>query len=111
LWFAGHYALGCHGYSDRLTEQFRKQRFRDSVDFVYAQGLTGMAFVRARRAGESLSPVGINAHGCEMLQRRIGLKARPGQLPMRPLIRHATRNADVVASFYWRDSPDRAGDD
>jgi hypothetical protein len=111
LWFAGHYALGCYGYSDPLMEQFREQRSRDSVDFVYAQKLTGMDFVRARRAGESLSPVGINAHGCEMWQRRIGLKARLGQLPMRPLFRHATRNADVVASFCWRDSPDRAGDD
>jgi glycosyltransferase involved in cell wall biosynthesis len=34
-----------------------------------------------------------------MFQRCIGLKARLGQLPMRPLFRRVTRDADIVFSF------------
>jgi glycosyltransferase involved in cell wall biosynthesis len=99
FWFPGHYVLDCHRYSDRLLDRFREEHARDAVDFVYAQGLTGLAFVRARRNGESLPPVGVNAHGYEMFQRCIGLKARLDQLPMRPPHRRVTRDADVVFSF------------
>jgi glycosyltransferase involved in cell wall biosynthesis len=81
---------------------FRAHQLRDPADFIYAQGLTGLAFVRARRRGEALPPVGVNAHGYEMFQSCFGLKELAAQLLLRPQTRMVTREADVLFSFSGR---------
>jgi glycosyltransferase involved in cell wall biosynthesis len=98
-WFPGHYLFDSDLYSTRLLHSFRQRDEHDPADFVYAQGLTGLAFIRARRAGEKLPPVGVNAHGYEMYQPCFGAKARLIQWMMRPQHSTISRNADLVFSF------------
>lgn len=97
LWFPGHYRFDCEAYStlafERLMAAARKP------DFIYAQGLTGLAFVRARRRGDSVPPVGVNAHGYEMFQPCFGLKSHVDQWLIRGPHREVSLNADVVFSF------------
>jgi glycosyltransferase involved in cell wall biosynthesis len=98
-WYPGHYLMDCHRYSRRLLEAFLRRRREERVDFIYAQGLTGMAFVGARKDGIDLPPVGINAHGYEVFQQCHGLAARMTQVLLRPAHRRISLESDIVFSF------------
>lgn len=98
-WFPGHYALDSARYSRALLAAFLRRQRNDPADFVYAQGLTGLAFVEARRRGVPVPAVGVNAHGYEMYQPCFGAKDRIVQPLMRPQHRRITLDADVVFSF------------
>lgn len=95
--YPGHYIRDCRRYSEALLAAYRRDDPR--ADFIYAQGLTGLAFVEDRRAGRSLPPVGINAHGYPMFQRPAGLRGRLDQILLRPVFRRISRNADFVFTF------------
>jgi glycosyltransferase involved in cell wall biosynthesis len=97
FWFPGHYRFDCAHYSRRALARFRETCA--DVDFVYTQGLTGLAFVAARRAGAPLPPVGVNAHGYEAFQKCFGLKSRIDQWLIRGPHRRISLRADVVFSF------------
>jgi glycosyltransferase involved in cell wall biosynthesis len=99
FWYPGHYLRDCQSYSHSLLRAFMQRQQSDQVDFVYAQGLTGMAFTAARRQGARVPPVGVNAHGYEMFQRCIGLRARAGQILLRTPHRRLSIEADIVFSF------------
>lgn len=98
-WYPGHYVGDCRRYSSRLLARFMQRQAVDPVDFVYAQGLTGLTFVTGRRRGLPIPPVGINAHGYEMFQPCMGIAAKLGQMLMRPPHRRVSLNADLVFSF------------
>lgn len=93
----GHYIRERHQYSQKLLQRYRESG--NDSDFIYAQGLTGRAFIDAKRAGEKLPTVGINAHGYEMFQWAPNLKTKLQHFMLRPAFAHVSQKADVVFSF------------
>jgi len=96
----GHYVGDSARYSEALLERFRPAA--GECDFIYAQGFTGLAFVKARGRGDNLPPVGVNLHGYEMFQTPVGVRDRLSHMLLRPTARQLTRHADVVFSFPGR---------
>ena len=93
----GHYIRDSFQYSQRLLEAYRAQG--GEFDFIYAQGLTGRAFIEAKRNGMVLPPIGVNCHGYEMFQRAANLKEKLQHWMLRPTFRKLTFGADFVSSF------------
>ena len=96
--YPGHYSNDCRVYSRVLLERYREENV--GADFVYAQGLTGIAFGAARRRGATdLPPVGVNQHGYEMFQKAANLRAWLEQFVLRGQVVALDRSADVVFTF------------
>jgi len=96
--YPGHYSNDCRAYSRVLLERYREENV--GADFVYAQGLTGIAFGAARRRGATdLPPVGVNQHGYEMFQKAANLRAWLEQFVLRGQVVALDRSADVVFTF------------
>ncbi len=96
--YPGHYLHDCQRYSRVLLDRYRQENV--GADFVYAQGLTGIAFGAARRRGATdLPPVGVNQHGYEMFQRVADLRSWLEQFVLRGQVVALDRSADVVFTF------------
>jgi glycosyltransferase involved in cell wall biosynthesis len=96
--YPGHYLHDCQRYSRVLLDRYREENI--GADFVYAQGLTGIAFGAARRRGATdLPPVGVNQHGYEMFQKAANLRAWLEQFVLRGQVVALDRSADVVFTF------------
>jgi glycosyltransferase involved in cell wall biosynthesis len=70
-----------------------------NADFIYAQGLTGWAFLRSRERRRWLPPIGVNTHGYEMFQRAANIRGSLQHALLRPAFRDVNRRADLVFSF------------
>ena len=95
--FPGHYIRESMQYSRLVLEAFQNQPTQ--VDFVYVQGLTGWALMKAKSKGMSLPPVGLNLHGLEMWQKHASLKSKLEQWVLRPAIKHNLKLADYHFSY------------
>ena len=96
--YPGHYIGDSWRYSRRLLERYRAEDV--AADFIYAQGLTGLAFAEARKTSPGcLPPVGVNQHGYEMFQRAADVKSYLQQLMLRGPFARLARDADCVFSF------------
>ena len=95
--YPGHYRNDCRAYSQVLLDRYRKENV--GADFVYAQGLTGIAFGAARRGATDLPPVGVNQHGYEMFQKAANFRAWLEQFVLRGQVVALDRSADVVFTF------------
>ena len=95
--YPGHYLHDCQRYSRGLLDRYREENV--GADFVYAQGLTGIAFGAARRGATDLPPVGVNQHGYEMFQKAANLRAWLEQFVLRGQVGALDRSADVVFTF------------
>lgn len=96
--FPGHYIGDSWRYSRRLLDRHQAERI--TADFIYAQGLTGLAFAVARRDyPRELPPVGVNQHGYEMFQRAADVRTWLQHRMLRPVFRNLARRADWVFSF------------
>jgi glycosyltransferase involved in cell wall biosynthesis len=96
--YPGHYLNDCRAYSRLLLDRYREEKV--GADFVYAQGLTGIAFGVARRKGATdLPPVGVNQHGYEMFQPVADLRSWLEQFVLRGQVVALDRSADVVFTF------------
>ena len=96
--YPGHYLHDCRRYSRLLLDRYRSEKI--GADFVYAQGLTGIAFGAARRRGAGdLPPVGVNQHGYEMFQKAADLRSWLEQFVLRGQVVALDRSADVVFTF------------
>ena len=93
----GHYIRESRSYSERLLQSYREQGIE--CDFIYAQGLTGRAFIEAKKQGVGLPPLGVNCHGYEMFQRAASVRNKLEHLLLRPTFRKLTFRADFVFSF------------
>lgn len=98
--FPGHYVRGRRALSEAMLAQYRASGIR--ADFIYAQGITGLAFVEARRQDRSLPVVGVNQHGYEPFQPAADFRRMLEQLVLRPTLRRLARDADLVFSFSGR---------
>ncbi|MEM6253258.1 MAG: glycosyltransferase family 4 protein [Cyanobacteria bacterium P01_D01_bin.156] len=63
--FPGHYIRSLQHFSTKLYHQYCQ---RPPADFIYGQSLTAFSFIKAKRHGEKLPPIGVNLHGYEMFQ-------------------------------------------
>lgn len=94
----GHYARDCERLSDEFLSRYDDENV--AADFIYAQGMTGISFAKARRLGRTdLPPVGVHPHGLEMFQAVADWRSWAGNLPMRATMRRQCRDADWVLSF------------
>jgi glycosyltransferase involved in cell wall biosynthesis len=97
----GHYLSDSWRYSEQLLS-----RYRDSdvtADFIYAQGLTGLAFTRARKSDSRGAPmVGVNQHGYEMFQHAADIKTALQHRMLRGTFARLAREADYVFTFPGR---------
>jgi len=93
----GHYIRESRSYSERLLESYRAQGIE--CDFIYAQGLTGRAFIEAKKQGVGLPPLGVNCHGYEMFQRAASVRNKLEHLLLRSTFTQLTQQADTVFSF------------
>lgn len=98
--YPGHYLRDCWRYSSALLAAFMADP--PPADFIYAQGLAGLAFVRARQRGVELPPVAVNAHGYHMFQASEGLRGWLVQRILRPTFVRMSREADFVFTFSHR---------
>jgi glycosyltransferase involved in cell wall biosynthesis len=92
----GHYLRELRAFS---KEAYRRFLRRPPVDFVYAQGLTGMAFTEERIRGRLSVPVGVNLHGLEMFQPAPSWRAVIYNPFFRRAARRQLRQTDYVFSF------------
>ena len=93
----GHYIRDSYQYSKRLLSAYISRG--EAFDFIYAQGLTGRAFIEARRGGGELPPIGVNCHGYEMFQRAASVRNKLEHLLLRRTFAQLTQQADYVFSF------------
>lgn len=98
--FPGHYVYEAWAYSRALLERYQTQA--KTTDIIYAQGLTGLAFVEAKRHGAPLPPIVVNLHGYEMFQRPATFRTAFEQWVLRPPANFLTTHADRVVSFPGR---------
>lgn len=98
--YPGHYLRDCWQYSSALLAAFLADP--PPADFIYAQGLAGLAFVRARQRGVELPPIAVNAHGYHMFQASEGLRGWLVQHMLRPTFVRMSRDADFVFTFSHR---------
>jgi glycosyltransferase involved in cell wall biosynthesis len=97
-WLPGHYLRDSRGYSERLLQRYLCDQIK--ADFIYAQGLTGLAFTAARqKSPELLPPIGVNQHGYEMFQRAADVKTYLQHLMLRGTFARLARQADWVFAF------------
>jgi glycosyltransferase involved in cell wall biosynthesis len=95
--FPGHYVRDCWAYSKALFERYRSTNLK--ADYIYAQGLTGLAFVNRKNA---LPPVIVNLHGYEMFQRAASFWNLMEHWSLRPPVRYVINHADLVMAFPGR---------
>ena len=95
--FPGHYLAEEWRYSDACLRRYFDHGVR--ADFIYAQGLTGWAFLRLRERRRALPPIGVNTHGYEMFQRAADFRGALQHALLRPAFRDVNIRADVVFSF------------
>jgi glycosyltransferase involved in cell wall biosynthesis len=93
----GHYLREQAEYSRRLLDRYLRSGTRP--DFIYAQGLTGAAFIDHRDRGHPMPPIGVNLHGLNMYQRAPDLRTALQHLMLRPSFARVARGADVVFCF------------
>jgi glycosyltransferase involved in cell wall biosynthesis len=98
--FPGHYIRDSYQYSKNILYQWA--RCENAFDFIYAQGLTGRAFIEAKQRGYDLPPIGVNCHGYEMFQRAANLRNKLEHLLLRRTFARITQQADYVFSFSGR---------
>ncbi|MEH6604202.1 MAG: glycosyltransferase family 4 protein [Pseudomonadales bacterium] len=94
--YPGHYIVDSRAYSTAILDRIKKT---DNYDFIYAQGITGLAIIESKLKGSRLPPVGVNCHGYEMYQRAAGFRAKAEHILLRPAFKYVTQNADYVFSF------------
>lgn len=92
----GHYIRSLKDYSDLTLKRYLE---RPPSDFIIAKSLTGWSFVRAKQAGATLPPVGVNLHGYEPFQRSSNLKEAAFNALLRPTFQHLLKRADYVYSY------------
>lgn len=93
----GHYLRELSAYSKACYQEYQT---RPPVDFIYTKGLTGQAFIRARKGNEDkIPPVGLKAHGYEMFQPAPDVKSSLQLLLLRRPFRKYSRAADLTFSY------------
>lgn len=93
----GHYLSESYLYSMQVY-LLLKDRLSD-FDFIYTKGFTGWYFIKKKKSGVSLPPIGVKFHGYEMFQKGGGLRLRWERMLLRGPVKWISTNADKVFSY------------
>jgi glycosyltransferase involved in cell wall biosynthesis len=91
-----HYLLESYLHSKMMYEAFVK---RPSVDFIYSKGYTGWYFLKQKKKGEKLPPIGLRLHGYEIFQQGRGAINLYRKYLYLPLMKYLNNKADYVYSY------------
>ncbi len=93
--YPGHYIFRSYNYSKKIYKEFLNKK---SVDFVYAQGLTGWFYsIQKNNNNYHLPPIAVNFHGLEMFQKAASFKEKLKQ----QLFKIPVRNISKLTSFNY----------
>jgi glycosyltransferase involved in cell wall biosynthesis len=95
--FPGHYIRESLQYSIAIYQLFKKND--SGITFIYAQGFCGWEFIKKKKTGVKLPPIGVHFHGLEMFQRTANIKSRLEQFLIKKEVLFNLRNADVTFSL------------
>jgi glycosyltransferase involved in cell wall biosynthesis len=91
-----HYLQESYLHSKEMYETFVKQQ---PVDFIYSKGYTGWYFIKQKKKGAKLPPIGLRLHGYEIFQQGSSLITLYRNLLYLPLIKYLNNNADIIYSY------------
>lgn len=91
-----HYLQESYLHSKEMYERFLKQ---PAVDFIYTKGYAGWYFIKKKKEGIKLPPIGLRLHGYEIFQHGKGLLHLYRKLLYLPLVNYLNRNADYIYSY------------
>ncbi|MEP6506727.1 MAG: glycosyltransferase family 4 protein [Gemmatimonadales bacterium] len=92
--FPGHYVAELWRYSTRVE---RALSVESRIDWIYVQGLCGMALLSGSR--RRIARVAVNLHGLEMFQRTTTVRGFAEQVLLRTPARLSARRADISLSL------------
>ena len=91
-----HYLQESYLHSKEMYECFLKQA---PVDFIYSKGYAGWYFIKQKKSGEKLPPIGLRLHGYEIFQRGSGAINLYRKYLYLPLMKYLNNKADYVYSY------------
>lgn len=91
-----HYLRESYLHSKMMYECFTKQT---PVDFIYAKGYTGWYFIKQKKNGTKLPPIGLRLHGYEIFQSGKGFIEQYRKVVYLPLVKYLNKYADYIYSY------------
>ena len=92
--FPGHYLIEQIFYSKLI---FQKLLLSKGIDFIYAQGLTGLKAIEHKT--KINVPIGVNLHGLEMFQKTPNLISKVKSFYFKYHVKYILKNSDLVFSL------------
>ncbi len=83
-------------HSKMMYKCFVKQA---PVDFIYSKGYTGWYFIKQKKNGIKLPPIGLRLHGYEIFQVGKGLIEQYRKTVYLPLVKYLNKHADFIYSY------------
>jgi glycosyltransferase involved in cell wall biosynthesis len=91
-----HYLQESYLHSKMMYDCFVKQ---PPVDFIYSKGYTGWYFIKQKKNGTKLPPIGLRLHGYEIFQSGKGLIDWYRKKLYLPLIMYLNKYTDFIYSY------------
>lgn len=91
----GHYIRNSYQYSREAFESLAYQKF----DFVIAKGFTGWYYMKQKKQGMNLPPIGVKFHGYEMFQMLPSINQKLQAFLLKRPTRWNNENADYIFSY------------
>ena len=91
-----HYLQESYLHSKMIYECFVKQ---ESVDFIYSKGYTGWYFIKQKKNGTKLPPIGLRLHGYEIFQSGKGFIEWYRKKLYLPLVMYLNKYTDYIYSY------------
>lgn len=93
--FPGGYIRASIQYSETVFKEIQSDL--GDFDFIYAQGFTGISFVR--RKSTFNTPVITNLHGLNMFQKTFGIRSWLEAILLKPIAKECLKCSDFVVSL------------
>ncbi len=93
----GHYLSESYLYSMQVYFLL-KDRLKE-FDFIYCKGFSGWYFLKKKKSGESMPPIGVKFHGYEMFQKGGGWRLYWERMLLKGPTKWITSHADFVFSY------------
>ena len=91
-----HYLQESYLHSKMMYDCFVKQA---PVDFIYSKGYTGWYFIKQKKNGTKLPPIGLRLHGYEIFQSGKGFIEWYRKKLYLPLIMYLNKHTDFIYSY------------
>lgn len=91
-----HYLQESYLHSKMMYKCFVEQA---PVDFIYSKGYTGWYFIKQKKKGVKLPPIGLRLHGYEIFQAGKGLIEQYRKIIYLPLVKYLNKSTDYIYSY------------